>query len=87
MPDPSAIWDRIVNSAKGDLSPEVAQYFLSLGLTAAEKERYRELSAKQHFELSYEEESELKHLVHANTALMVLQAKARRTLAERQPAA
>lgn len=87
MSDPSEIWDRIVHSAKGDLAPEVARYFLSLGFTQTERDRYQELSARQHFELTYEEQTELTHLVHANTALMLLQAKARRSLAERQPAA
>lgn len=87
MFDPSQIWERIVHSSKGDLAPEVARYFLSLGFTQAEKDRYQKLSARQHFELTYEEQSELTHLVHANMALMVLQAKARRSLTEQQPAA
>lgn len=84
---PDAIWNRILSPDRGDLSPEVARYFLSLGFTPADKLRYQELAAKDQSDLSFQEQSELAELVHANTVLMLLQAKARRSLIERQPAA
>jgi hypothetical protein len=82
-----SIWNRILSPEHGDLPSDAARYFLSLGFTPADKLRYQELVAKEHFDLSFEEQSELNQLVHANTVLMLLQAKARRSLAERQPAA
>lgn len=80
-------WSQILAPETGDLPPEVARYFLSLSLTDAQKRRYQELAAKEHAERSTQEQSELTYLVYANQMLMLLQAKARRSLAERQPAA
>jgi hypothetical protein len=81
------IWSKILTPEVGDLSPELARFFLSLSLTEAQQQRYRELVAKDHVELSPEEQSELNDLVQTNQMLMLLQAKSRRSLAERQPAA
>ncbi|HEY7119945.1 MAG TPA: hypothetical protein VH475_25375 [Tepidisphaeraceae bacterium] len=66
------IWDRIVAPGEADLPPEVARYFLSLGLTQQDKDRYAELARRAHFELAPDEKSELDTLVAANTFLMLL---------------
>ncbi|HEY2585713.1 MAG TPA: hypothetical protein VGI81_08120 [Tepidisphaeraceae bacterium] len=81
------IWSQILTPEIGDLSPELARFFLSLSLTETQKQRYRDLAAKDQLDLSPAEQSELNELVQTNQMLMLLQAKARRSLAERQPAA
>ena len=81
------LWNRVLAPEVGDLPPAVAEYFLSLGLTAKDNERYQKLVAKQHFERSHQEQIELENLVHVNTLLMTLQSKARLSLKKRQPAA
>jgi len=87
MANPSILWDRVFRPDQGDLPAEAARYFLSVTLPDADKERYQELAAKDQSELSAAEGEELAQLVELNTILMLLQAKARRSLSERQPAA
>jgi hypothetical protein len=70
-----------------NLSPEVARYFLSLGLSEEEKSRHKLLASKNQSDLSPAERSELESLVHASTALMLLQSNARLSLRKHQPAA
>lgn len=81
------LWNRVLSPDIGDLPPEVARYFLSLGLTPKDNERYQKLAAMQHFERTHQQQTELENLVHVNTLLMTLQAKARLSLKRRQPAA
>jgi hypothetical protein len=81
------IWERIVGPQEADLSPDVARYFLSLGFTQAEKQRYAELAKLEHYEIGPDEKSELDMLIAANTFLMLVQAKARLSLNRQQPAA
>lgn len=83
----AAIWTRIVVPDEGDLAPEVAKHFLSIGFTDAEKARYQTLASREQVELTPEERSELTEFVHAGTLLMLLQSKARLSLKRRQPAA
>ena len=87
MTKPRTIWEYVFKPDEGDLSPEAARYFLSVTLPDTFKERYQELAAKDPSKLSGAEAGELADLVEANTILMILQAKARRSLSERQPAA
>ena len=75
-----SIWNRIVAPAVGDMPPEAARYFLSLRFSPADQRRYKRLASKEQFELSVDEREELESLVQANTALMLLQAKARLSL-------
>jgi len=81
------IWTRIVAPDDPKLSPEVAQYFLSVGFTDEEKSRYQFLASKDQSDLTTAERSELESFVHASTALMLLQSKARLSLRKHQPAA
>lgn len=81
------IWERIIGTPDEDLSPEVARYFLSLGMTQAEKDRYAELARLEHYEIGPDEKAELDMLVAVNTFLMLAQAKARLSLSRQQPAA
>jgi hypothetical protein len=81
------IWNRIVAPQEPDLPADVARYFLSIGIPADDRQRYSVLAAKEQTDLSAEERAELESLVQANTLLMLLQAKARLSLNQRQPAA
>lgn len=87
MSPATRIWTRIVAPDDPNLSPEVARYFLSLGLSDEEKSRYQFLASRDQAELTPAERSELESLVHASTALMLLQSKARLSLRKHQPAA
>ena len=81
------IWTRLVAPDDANLSPEVARYFLSVGFSDEEKSRYQSLSSRDHSDLTTAERSELESFVHASTALMLLQSKARLSLRKQQPAA
>jgi hypothetical protein len=87
MAYPDSIWNRILSPDAGDLPSDVAKFFLSLDIPEQDQERYHALVAKEHVERTRDEQLELEGLVHANTVLMLLQAKARMSLKEQQPAA
>lgn len=87
MVQSSSIWDRILVPEQGDLSADAAQYLLSLGFPEKDRARYQDLAARDPADLTPSEQSELDSLIHANTVLMLLQAKARLSLKGRQPAA
>jgi hypothetical protein len=82
------ILERVIAPAQGDLSPEVARGLLELSFSKADQDHYQDLAARHsNGELSAQELAELRGYVDANTFLMLLQSKARRSLSERQPAA
>lgn len=87
MSPPTQIWTRLILPDEPDLAPEVAKYFLTLGFTETEQNRYEALASKEQRDLSHDERSELEEFAHANTVLMLLQSKARLSLKRRQPAA
>lgn len=75
------IFDRMLEPDRGDLSPQHAKYILSLTFTQQQIARYRDLASRhQDGMLNEEELAELDEFVNANTILMLLQAKARRSL-------
>jgi hypothetical protein len=75
-----SIWNRIVAPGIADMPPEAARFILSLGFAPADLKRYKRLASKDQSELGISEREELESLVQANTALMLLQAKARLSL-------
>jgi len=75
-----SIWRRIVPRDIADMPPEAARFLVSLGFAAADVKRYKRLAAKDQSDLEMDEREELESLVQANTALMLLQAKARLSL-------
>jgi hypothetical protein len=87
MTSTDTLWRRIVAPDTPDLHPAVAEYFLSLGFTPEEKERYLALAAKEHRDRTDEETAELNEFVQTNQMLMLFQAKARLSLKRHQPAA
>jgi hypothetical protein len=74
------IWDRIVAADVADMPPEAARFLLSLTFSPADLKRYKRLAAKDQCDLEINEREELESLVQANSALMLLQAKARLSL-------
>ena len=78
------IWNRIVAPNVGDMPPEAARFLLSLSFSPSDQKRYKRLAAKDQSDLEMSEREELESLVQANTALMLLQAKARVALQSRQ---
>jgi hypothetical protein len=81
------IWNRIVAPDVADMPPEAARFILSLGIAAADRKRYQRLASKDQCDLEPKEREELESLVQANTALMLLQAKARLSLQARRHSA
>jgi hypothetical protein len=78
----------MIQPESGGLSPEHARYVLSLGFSEAERERYLDLAEKaQDGTLSTEEAAELDGFVTVNGLLMLMQSKARRSLAHPSSAA
>ena len=74
----AAILARIIQADEDPLSPDVAQYLLSMRLPASDEERVNELSAKaQAGSLTEAETRELDSDLHIGFLLGVLQAKAR----------
>jgi hypothetical protein len=81
----AAILARIIRAGDDPLTPEVAQYLLSMRLPAGDEDRVNELSGKARAGLLTEAETqELDSYLHIGFLLGVLQAKARQTL-EREP--
>ena len=79
------IWNRIVAPNVADMPPEAARFLLSLGFPPADLKRYKRLASKDPSDLEMNEREELESLVQANTALMLLQAKARISIQSRRP--
>lgn len=78
----------MVNPSTGGFPPEVANLILSMHFTNEEKERYVELSEKaQENDLTDDERSELDEFLVAETFLIVMKSKARRSLKLGAPAA
>jgi hypothetical protein len=81
------IFGSILEPRRGDLSPEHARYVLSLSLSETEKKRCETLSHKAQLgTLTQKQTHELDRLLMANSFLIVLKSKARRSL-KRHPSA
>ncbi|HSZ59642.1 MAG TPA: hypothetical protein VK797_28625 [Tepidisphaeraceae bacterium] len=77
----------IVHPDQGNLSPEFARYLISLSFSAPAQRRYLKLSEKAQLgKLTTREEAELDRYLSTNAFLMVLQSKARKSLARRSRA-
>jgi hypothetical protein len=76
-----AILERVIEPNRGDLSPDVARYFLRLDFAPEDIARYRELSGKaQEGTLTPEEQAGLDDYLGVNTLLAIMQSKARVSL-------
>lgn len=74
----AAILARIIQSDEREVTPEIAQYLLSMKLPSGDEERVNELSAKARTgSLTKAEERELDGYLHIGSLLAVMQSKAR----------
>lgn len=81
------IFDRLLEPERGDLSAAHAKYVLSLTFTEDQIARHQDLASRHNDGMLDEEElAELDALVNANMVLMLLQAKARRSLEQQRSA-
>jgi hypothetical protein len=80
-----AIFGRLLSNHKGEMTPDLARYVLTLGFNDTEQARMRELAAgNQHGGLSAEELEELMSYVKAGHLLALLHSKARKALKKRK---
>ena len=74
----ATIFSRIFESSQEGISPELARYILGLGFSTEDRERMRELAAKnQRGEISPQELEELDNYITAGDILAIWQSKAR----------
>lgn len=84
----NGIFEGLIDPGQGDFSAELAQYVLGLKFSDEQSARCEALSYKnQEGPLPPDERAELEAFVTANTFLMILQSKARRSLLRHSPAA
>jgi hypothetical protein len=80
-----AIFGRLLSEPKGNMSPELARYVLTLGFTDADQSRMRDLATRnQQGALSGEEHEELMSYVKVVYLLALVQSKARKALKKRK---
>lgn len=88
MPSVSSIFDRIIQPRNGTFSGELARYVLTLGFSAEDQERFDWLSSRAaEGVLDAAQSEELDGFLEANALLMLLQSKARVSLAQHPSAA
>jgi hypothetical protein len=76
-----AIFGRLIQDERGNLSRPLARYVLTLGFAKADQERMRDLAARnQQRALSGVEKKELANFVKAAHLLALLHSKARKSL-------
>lgn len=80
-----AIFGRLLDNAKGVMSPNLARYVLTLGFPSHDQDRMLELAARnQDGRLSVGEHDELMNYVRAGHLLAALHSKARSALKKRK---
>lgn len=77
----AAILARVIESGPSAITPDVAQYLLSMRFPEADEERVNELSSKARAgSLSESETQELDSYLHIGRLLAIMQSRARRLL-------
>jgi hypothetical protein len=80
-----AIWARLMQTPGDELSPEAAQYLLSIRFGESDVHRMRHLAERsEDGELTDEERAEFDSYLHVGNLLAVIQSKARLALRRRQ---
>jgi hypothetical protein len=81
IPTEAAIFERVIETDKGDLSPDLARYLLSLDFRPHDKQRMHDLAVRnQEGRLSAGERDELNRYVNVGHLLARLQSKARKSM-------
>jgi len=76
-----AIFGRLLDAAKGEMSHELADYILTLGFGEKDQARMKELASRnQDGLLSVEEQEEFQSFVKASHLLALFHSKARKAL-------
>jgi len=84
----TSILESLIRPEEGNFSADLARYILSLGFSQRQQARCQALSYKaQEGKLTDREAAELEEFLQANSLLIVLKSKARRSLKRRSPAA
>ena len=88
MSSVASILEQVIDPSAGTLGAELARYILSLDFPAAGQARYAALTSKaQDGILAPEERAELEDFLSVNDFLMIVQSKARASLAKHPSAA
>ncbi len=81
----AAIWARLMQAQRGDLSSEAAEFLLSIDFEDADRQRMLKLAEKSEAGiLTAEEQAEFDSYLHIGNLLAVMQSKARLAL-KRKP--
>jgi hypothetical protein len=74
----AAIWARLMQAQRDELSPQVAEYLLSIGFGDSDRERMQQLAERSEAGLlTDEEQAEFDGYLHVGNLLSVMQSKAR----------
>jgi hypothetical protein len=74
----AAIWARLMQGQTDELSPEVAEYLLSIGFGESDRDRMQQLAERSESGiLTDEERAEFDSYLHVGNLLAVMQSKAR----------
>jgi len=82
----AAIWARLMQAQKDDLSPEAAEFLLAIDFGESDRERMLQLAERSEAgTLTAEEQIEFDGYLHVGNLLAVMQSKARRALKMKPP--
>ena len=82
----AAIWARLMQVHGGDLSPEAAEYLLSIGFGDGDRDRMQQLAERSESgTLTDEEKAEFDSYLHVGNLLAVMQSRARIALRGKPP--
>ena len=74
----ASIWARLMQAQRDELSPEVAEYLLSIGFGGSDRDRMQQLAERSESGILTEEErAEFDSYLHIGNLLAVMQSKAR----------
>jgi len=80
----AAIWARLMEAPTGKLSPEAAEYILSIGFDQSDRDRMEQLAERSEAgTLTDEDRAELDSYLHVGNLLAVMQSRARLALGRR----
>ncbi len=81
----AALFGRLLDNSRGEMSPNLARYVLTLGFNKRDQERMNELAERnQEGALAVAEREELMTNVRTGHLLAMLHAKARKSLSKKQ---
>ena len=74
----AAIWSRLMQAQKDDITPQVAEYLLSIAFAESDRYRMEELAVRSEAgTLTTEEQTEFDSYLHVGNLLAVMQSRAR----------